>query len=275
MFDYTELIWADESFRRPDAASVFLAEMPDHDKFLDAKNKMLHRRKSEENPFLLPTYEEPVLTAKQEFHLFRKFNYLKSLTRDAALRRSKKALWYFSEAKKVEKLLALANMRLAVLKAKALFSIDFDGYISNGYAVVWQVVPKFNWTLKWKFSSFCTRAIMNRYIRDLQMEHREFYDRDFTFFQDLPGRERTAVEYAGDNEGYNEILVARLMSFAGLNSSELAVIRMRFGFDGEPMMLKEIGKSLGVGKERARQKTAKALEKMRAYLTAIDVHDAA
>lgn len=48
-----------------------------------------------------------------------------------------------------------------------------------------------------------------------------------------------------------------------IDAREAQVIRMRFGLDGEAMTLEEVGKELGVTKERIRQIEDKALKKLR------------
>ena len=48
-----------------------------------------------------------------------------------------------------------------------------------------------------------------------------------------------------------------------LSDREAAVIKMRFGLEGNSMTLEEVGKELGVTKERIRQIEDKALKKLR------------
>jgi len=56
-------------------------------------------------------------------------------------------------------------------------------------------------------------------------------------------------------------------AFVILKPKERQVISLRFGLDGEdPMTLEEIGKILGITRERVRQIEAVAMAKMRAYL---------
>ncbi len=50
----------------------------------------------------------------------------------------------------------------------------------------------------------------------------------------------------------------------GLDSRERAIIRMRFGFDGEPMTLEEIGHEIGLSRERIRQIEKKSIHLFRA-----------
>ncbi len=76
-------------------------------------------------------------------------------------------------------------------------------------------------------------------------------------------------------EGLGAILKARA-DLAGvledLPDSERAVVKLRFGLDGEdPMTLERIGRRMGVTRERVRQIEAAALKRLRALLAARDV----
>ena len=48
-----------------------------------------------------------------------------------------------------------------------------------------------------------------------------------------------------------------------ISSRELKVLRLRYGFDGKPLVYEKIGKIMGVTRERIRQIEAKALKKFR------------
>lgn len=51
-----------------------------------------------------------------------------------------------------------------------------------------------------------------------------------------------------------------------LDAREIKIIKMRFGFEGLPMTLEEIGKHFKVTRERIRQVEAKALKRIRGYM---------
>jgi RNA polymerase primary sigma factor len=54
-----------------------------------------------------------------------------------------------------------------------------------------------------------------------------------------------------------------------IDTREATVLRMRFGLDdGEAMTLKDIGKKIGLTRERVRQIEADALKKLNALITA-------
>ena len=51
-----------------------------------------------------------------------------------------------------------------------------------------------------------------------------------------------------------------------LGPKEMRIIKMRFGFEGQPMTLEEIGKEFNLTRERIRQVEGKALIKIRRYM---------
>lgn len=67
------------------------------------------------------------------------------------------------------------------------------------------------------------------------------------------------------DEAFGRIEGQELLSRAmeGLSARESDVLRRRFGFDGAPQTLEEIGQSYGVTRERIRQIEEKALERVR------------
>jgi RNA polymerase primary sigma factor len=51
---------------------------------------------------------------------------------------------------------------------------------------------------------------------------------------------------------------------ASLRPREARIVRLYFGFDGDPLTLKHIGARLGITRERVRQIKVRALSRLRA-----------
>lgn len=73
-----------------------------------------------------------------------------------------------------------------------------------------------------------------------------------------------SIKYSFDeglNAKYSEEILKRI--FGGLTQQEEKVIRLRYGFDGEPLTLEEIGKIFCLTRERIRQIESKAIRKLK------------
>jgi RNA polymerase primary sigma factor len=78
-------------------------------------------------------------------------------------------------------------------------------------------------------------------------------------------RTRTPDMQMAESDDLRQVLAL----LEGMDPREAAVLRMRFGLDGEePMTLKDIGERLGLTRERVRQIESEALGKMRESLEA-------
>lgn len=85
------------------------------------------------------------------------------------------------------------------------------------------------------------------------------------------GSEDTLEDFIPDRESNNflediekeEQKQAIEQILSTLPQREAQILRMRFGFDGEPKTLEDIGKEFGLSRERIRQLESKALQKMR------------
>lgn len=227
-------------------------------------------------PYLASMYETPLLTREQEQHLFRKMNYLKhkaSVLRDRLdLRRpSLTAMSQIEslagDAVAVKNDVVRANLRLVVSIAKRyatgpghLFELISDGNMS-----LIRAVEKFDFARGFRFSTYASWAIMKNFARTIPAELRQQ-----ARFR-TGGDERLMVvadehaesmrREAAQNDRQAE--VARILRH--LDERERQIIRHRFGLDRgrNPMTLKEVGRVMGVTKERIRQLEARAMAKLR------------
>ncbi|MBN1394053.1 MAG: sigma-70 family RNA polymerase sigma factor [Pirellulales bacterium] len=227
-------------------------------------------------PYLASLYEVPLLTRKQEFHQFRKMNYLKY--RAAKLRakldpqRPKRRLMerienLYEEAISTKNEIIRSNLRLVVSIAKRHVgpTQNFFELVSDGNMSLMRAVEKFDYSRGNKFSTYASWAIMKNFARSVPDERRR-QDRFRTSHAELfatteDERSDPAEQLAAQMQ--REAQVERILQ--GLDEREQRIIVRRFGLrrGQEPLTLKQVGEELGVTKERIRQIEARALDKLR------------
>jgi RNA polymerase sigma factor (sigma-70 family) len=232
---------------------------------------------------LAPLYEWPLLTKEQEQHLFRKMNFLKFKAHklraklqlpsgkiDASHARTQdleEIERLQGEATEVKDRLINANMRLVVSIAKrhAGQADNFFELLSDGNMSLIRAVEKFDFGRGFKFSTYASWAIMKNFARSIPEEkHRR--ERYVTGHEDLfeasPDTRSDEQECLASAE-QAAYRVNRLLDF--LDEREKQIIRMRAGLDDgqRPMTLEEIGKEMGITKERVRQLNVRIMKKLR------------
>ena len=249
----------------------FLAPMPDST--LPAKQL---RMPSGLPPYLASLYETPLLSRKQEAHLFRKMNYLKYKAArfraklDAS--RPKRKLMdaiekAYDVAVETKNQLIRANLRLVVSIAKRHVnpSQNFFELVSDGNMSLMRAVEKFDYSRGFKFSTYASWAVMKNFARTIPNENRHrdrFRNGPDEFFAAAPDEHVDAFEVES-SQNRREAQVEKILE--RLDEREQRIIVRRFGLERgrEPLTLKQIGAELGVTKERIRQLEARALDKLR------------
>lgn len=227
--------------------------------------------------YLASLYDVPLLTREQEYHLFRKMNYLKHA---AAEMRDNLDLKMPSVAmmEQIEKLyeksvdvknkIVQSNLRLVVSIAKRHLAPndDFFGLISDGNMSLIRAAEKFDYSRGNKFSTYASWAIMKNFARTIpdEFKHQDRFrtsnEEVFDFQQD-----RRADNFAMEiDQATRTDQIQKILHT--LDQREQQIIVRRFGLDHrfEPLTLKEVGEAMGVTKERVRQLEARALSKLRA-----------
>ncbi|KPK78923.1 MAG: hypothetical protein AMJ81_14345, partial [Phycisphaerae bacterium SM23_33] len=148
----------------------------------------------------------------------------------------------------------------------------FGDLVSEGNMALLRAIDKFDVCRGFKFSTYACRAILKAFHR--------LATKIGTY------RERFPTEYDPEMEGSDEVErrhvdqrdlavedVQRVLirNVAGLSDVERAIIGARFAVDGyhQAKTLEQVGRMVGLSKERVRQVQNEALAKLRAALAEV------
>jgi len=230
-----------------------------------------------------------LLTAEEERVLFFQFNYcryrvfkLKEKIKKAAGSAIKSAdafelLDWYRKAEELRVQIAATNLALVLAMAKRtrMTDIDFADLVSEGNMALLRAIDKFDASRGFKFSTYGCRAILKAFSRSgvKFMRYRLMFPMDFD-----PKLERSDyldIKRAGvESDCADEVKQILKENRAELTQIEHEVIRRRFAIDHaapgqiDPvaLTLEQVGRIIGVTKERVRQIQNKALDKIRQSL---------
>jgi RNA polymerase primary sigma factor len=226
-------------------------------------------------PYLASLYEAPLLSREQEAHLFRKMNFLKyqaSQLRDKLEPARAKAAELDAIERLQEQALAVknqiirANLRLVVSIAKKHIapSDDFFELVSDGNMSLIRAVEKFDFARGNKFSTYASWAIMNNFARTIPKEkHRR--DRFLTGHEEMFD---AAADHRSDEHEFesaqarSRAVVSTMLDRLGERERHILINRYGLGGAAE-QTLEQLGRELGVTKERVRQIEFRAQAKLR------------
>ena len=228
--------------------------------------------------------QAPPLTAEQERALFLQFNYCRH--RVAALKAevglgpptpalARDILHWHHKAEAYRERIAQANLALVLAMAKRsrMSEVDFSDLVSEGNMALLRAVDKFDAARGFKFSTYACRAILKAFSRIAVKlsKYRQFFPTDFDpklEKSDYMERKRQDHEF----DCADEVRLILDENRAELTDIEQDVIEHRFALGVEhqqkqgkspPLTLEQVGKIIGVTKERVRQIQNKALLKIR------------
>jgi RNA polymerase primary sigma factor len=219
------------------------------------------------------------LTRKQEAHLFMQYNYARwklaklseAQAKRFSARRAKEILTWYQHSLNFRSALANANMALVVAMAKRtrINSVEFGELVSEGNMALLRAVDKFDVARGFKFSTYACRAILkgfNRLATKTGVYRQHFpteFDPEMERSDELTRRHTDQRELA--IEDLQRVLLANL---ASLSDVERTVVGARFAVAGQRQVrtLEQVGRLVGLSKERVRQVQNEALAKLRAAL---------
>jgi len=258
-------------FDEPGADQAILAQADRSDRPHRAKAKVA----ADLPPYLRSLYEVPLLDAETERDLFRRYNYLKCKAdrlrrqidlghvRTGLLREIEKLLL---QANVIKNRIIRANLRLVVSIAKkhvsgaqTLFELVSDGNVS-----LMQAVEKFDYSRGYRFSTYASWAIMRNFARSVPRE-RYRMDRFATGNDEVLNIAASLRTYDPNEINISELRESIDALLAQLRPRERAILMDHFGLDrdGKTKTLNQLGKELGLSKERVRQIEIQALRKLR------------
>ena len=223
------------------------------------------------------------LTAVEEVSLFRQLNFCRyKIGRlKARLQRGgnrvdllRKIILLQKIALKVRNRIAEANVPLVISMAKRSrrAGIDFSDMISEGNVALLRAVDKFDCARGFKFSTYACRAILKSFTR-MSLKAGRYRSR-------FPAEYDPALEKSDWTEtrraAHREGMIGELQTILKPDNNDLAsveqqVLSARFGLGRKhgPMTLEQVGREIGVTKERVRQIQNKALAKLKESLEQI------
>lgn len=265
------------SFRNPNAAERFLADMPGREEYELKRVEMIQHLssvKSTIDPRHYPSFYAPLLTKEQEVHLFTKFNFLRYLIRkNLRAHQWKKASDAGEEALRIRGQIAEANTRL-VSKVVRKITCDegsAENLTSAGYFAVMRAVDAYDWRRGFRFSTYATWAIQKNLWGEAGKEFKarklslSTPEEDGTpMFNRIPSREMGYDEEAQQST-LKKTVAKMLRDISKFDSRDVQVIRMRFGIGYAPHTLVEVAEVMGVSKERVRQLETRCMGRLRSY----------
>jgi RNA polymerase primary sigma factor len=231
--------------------------------------------------------ETKLLNGEEERDLFRQMNYLKYRANvlRARLNPEKPNIASITEiehclkeASKVRDSIIKANMRLVISIVKKFVTPrhSFDDLLSDGIVSLMHAVDKFDYDKGFRFSTYAYRAIARnayRTITDRQKEDSRFDSAVSEDLCNLPEGDRVSFLDEKVWTSQRNLLIQLL---GQLDRRERFILRGRFalGSHRKVRTFQCLANKLGVSKERVRQLEQRAIAKLQALATDLQVEGA-
>jgi RNA polymerase primary sigma factor len=140
---------------------------------------------------------------------------------------------------------------------------DLADLVSNGYVALMRAVERFDFSRGYKFSTYASWVILNSTIRNSARDHRRDRLRTGTkaLLETAPDYRSNDCPCEVEQERCRDAIRQMLVR---LNDRERKIIVSRFGLEGTcQKTLSQLGKEMGITKERVRQLENRARFKLR------------
>jgi len=277
-----------DDFIKPSMSKKILGNIPEKEAFDKQRLKIYGLRTKNNSPEMRPCYEEPLLTREQEYHLFKKMNYLKFIASNMKekIRPNRPNL---SAILKIESIIcnvisirnqiANSNFRLASIILRKDYrranDISTDASLSDAYFDVIKSVDYFNYTLGNKFSTYCVWVLRKNFYRVLninKIKSDKYVSLDDTC-DEFALESQDSSEYLDMHQRENAVFInntiAKMKKSSRSNDilRQINIVEEYYGINGKNRKnLEEISRTLGITKERVRQLKEKFLSSMKSLI---------
>lgn len=230
-------------------------------------------------PHLRRMCSTPLLSNQEEQEFFLRMNYCKyhaaailaSVNSNRPSRaKLDEAEEYLERANRLRNYLLKANTRLVVSIARKFTDTknSFDDLLSAGLTSLVRAAEKFDCDRGFRFSTYATCAVRRDLSRLVNNRRR-----DSQRFASTPGEVlESVVEEEFQHPGqavqrWQKLSQVLGHMMEGLDDREKRIIRARFGFDEVEgkTSFSQLGKRMGISKERVRQLANRAMDKLREH----------
>ena len=270
-------------FELPNADEIILSHAPatasaEAVKAAAAAAKAAARQPDDLPPYLKSLYEVPLLSALHERELFRRYNYIKykadKVRRAIDINHVRAGMLQEIEtlllqANAVKNEIVRANLRLVVSIAKKHIggSQDLFELISDGNVALLRAAEKFDYSRGNRFSTYASWAIIRGFARSVPQEQ-YLMDHFGTGNEDVLDIAAGLRTYDPNDLNLGELRESIDVVLAQLSPRERAILIDHYGLDNQrdAQTLEQMGKNMGLSKERVRQIEMAALKKLRKIL---------